>query len=117
MTQYSKAMGVNKKAAKKKGKKKKAKGTKKKSKMNDETPSTMPRFDIDASNVEAVHQMNSSEEDYDRNPISQEDESSDEDNNFMEYRRPLDPSQLNLPNLVDSRKTSSDQQQYLAPTL
>ena len=54
MTQYSKAMGVNKKTTKKKGKKKKAKVTKKKNKVNDETPTTMPRFDIDASNVEVI---------------------------------------------------------------
>jgi hypothetical protein len=48
-------MGVNKKIAvnKKKGKKKKGKG-KKKTRANDETNTTMPRFDIDASNVEAV---------------------------------------------------------------
>jgi hypothetical protein len=106
MTQYSKVMGVNKKTAKKKGKKKKAKGTKKKNKVNDETPTTMPRFDIDASNVEVVQQMNTSEEeDYDQNPLSQDEESLDGDNQ-MEYSRPMEPSQLNP--LIDSRLTSSD---------
>jgi hypothetical protein len=84
-------MGVNKKTAKKKGKKKKAKGAKKKNKANDETTTTMPRFDIDASNVEAVQQMNSSEEDYDQNPLSQDEESLDGDN-LMEYSRPIEPS-------------------------
>ena len=95
MTQYSKAMGVNKKVSKKKGKKKKVKGSKKKSKLNNESPTNVPRFDVDASNIEAIQQMNSSEEDYDRNPISQEEESSDEENNLMEQSRPLNPSQLN----------------------
>ena len=107
-------MGVNKKTTKKKGKKKKAKGTKKKNKANDETPTTMPRFDIDASNVEVVQQMNSSEEDYDQNPLSQDEESLDGDN-LMEYSRPMESSQLNpLAFPIDSSKTSIDHQQFQA---
>ncbi len=65
----------------------------------------MPRFDIDASNVEAVQQMNSSEEDYDQNPLSQDEESLDGEN-MMEYSRPIEPSLQNP--VIDSRTTSVD---------